>query len=87
MTMLDSAGQIKPLVERLRQIAQEGREIIEPWQLDPHLYDEAADEIERLRAAIVQHRKTTGGQWCAATDADAELYRALEQRGPSDGNA
>lgn len=52
MTMLDSTGQIKPLVERLRQAAQEGREIIEPWQFDPHLYDEAADEIEWLRTAL-----------------------------------
>lgn len=86
MTMLDSAGQIKPLVERLRQIAQEGREIIEPWQLDPYLYDEAADEIERLRAAL---------QYCylysTTTPHVAERARVAlginEQREQSDGNA
>lgn len=57
MTMLDVEGRIKPLVERLRQAAQEGREIITEWDHDPHLYDEAADEIERLQAEL---RKV----WC-----------------------
>ena len=52
MTMLDAEGRIKPLVERLRQAAQEGREIIEPWQLDPNLFDEAADSIELLRERL-----------------------------------
>lgn len=57
MTMLDTAGNIKPLVERLRQAAQEGREIIEPWDHDPNLFDEAAAEIERLRAVLKEIAK------------------------------
>lgn len=40
------------LVERLRLACQEGREIITQWDHDPHLYDEAADEIERLKHHI-----------------------------------
>jgi len=52
MTMLDTQGKVKPLIERLRQACQEGRELIEPWDHDPYLYGEAADEIERLRAAL-----------------------------------
>lgn len=34
------------IVQKLRYAAQEGREIIEPWQMDPNLYDEAANAIE-----------------------------------------
>ncbi len=41
------------LVDRLRIAAQEGREIITEWDHDPHLFDEAADEIERLQKARV----------------------------------
>lgn len=37
------------IVQALRDAAQEGREIIEPWQMDPNLYDDAANEIQRLR--------------------------------------
>jgi hypothetical protein len=40
------------IIQTLRQAAQDGREIIEPWQMDPNLYDEAANEIERCHAEI-----------------------------------
>ena len=56
MTMLDYAGRIKPIVERLRQAAQEGREIITAWDHDPNLYDEAADEIASLTAEVMHLR-------------------------------
>jgi hypothetical protein len=52
MSMLDTQGKIKSLIERLRQAAQEGREVITEWDHDPYLYDEAANEIERLQAKI-----------------------------------
>lgn len=54
MKMLDAHGKIKPLAERLRQACQEGREILGHWHMDPFLYDEAADEIERLLAALTE---------------------------------
>jgi hypothetical protein len=40
------------LVKHLRWAGQDGREIIERWQMDPNLFDEAADRIEQLEAAL-----------------------------------
>jgi hypothetical protein len=45
------------IVWRLRDACQKGREIIEPWQVNPFLFDDAADEIERLRERIKDAEK------------------------------
>ena len=41
---------------------------------------EAADEIERLKAAISLHRQNVWGDGPVDHDEDVELYRALEDR-------
>jgi hypothetical protein len=43
---------VTTLSERLREACQKGREDIEPWQCNPFLFDEAADRIDRMEAAL-----------------------------------
>jgi hypothetical protein len=65
------------IIAKLRISAQDGREIIEPWQMDPNLYDEAADEIERLRkmAIDMQEIKLIASDWRYSSEAVGIAFR------------
>jgi uncharacterized small protein (DUF1192 family) len=45
------------IINLLRDACQKGREDLEPWQCDPFLFDEAADEIKRLTAENADLRR------------------------------
>lgn len=82
MTPTPPAEAKDDLVEQLRAACLEGREIIEPWDHNPFLFEDAADEITRLRALVEQQNRALEELgW--STDLDAMpaegRFEALQQ--------